>query len=329
VVWDDHETANDSYKDGAENHQSNEGDWNARKARAIKAYYEWMPIREPTDGGFAINRTFHFGDVASLMMIETRLTARNKQLTYDRDLAGADGQPDAVAFRVKLADPDRRMMGPAQETWLEGELQASVKAGRPWQILGNEVTMARVTVPSFRKEMGEAPLAEALAKLPAAAGKRVDRMESIAALGLPYGLDMWDGYPVARQRLLGMIRKAKANAIVVSGDSHAFWANELFDAPEGGNRAALEFGTSGITSPGAEDAMPGIPVGKIYAQANREVVFCDQQAKGFVRLTFTRKAVTGDLMVVSSITDKAFSTSVLKTFTATPGSDGVSGLTAA
>ncbi len=327
VVWDDHETANDSYKDGAENHQSNDGDWNARKALAIKAYYEWMPIREPVGGGFAINRAFHFGDVASLMMIETRLTARDKQLTYDRDLPGADGKPDAAAFRVKLADPNRRMMGPAQEAWLAKELASSVKAGRPWQILGNEVIMARVTVPSFKTQMGEEALSAALAKLPPEATKRIARLEGIAALSLPYGLDMWDGYPVARQRLYGLIKAAKANAVVLAGDSHAFWANELYDAPDGGNRVAVEFGSTGVTSPGAGDALPGIPVGDVYAKANREVIYSDQAAKGFVRLTLTRSEVRADMMAVSTITERSYTTAVLRSFRATPGPNGISALT--
>ena len=328
VVWDDHETANDSYKDGAQHHDpAKDGDWNKRKAVAIKAYYEWMPIREPADHGFAINRAFHFGDVASLFMLETRLTARDKQLVYERDLTkGADGQYDIAAFRAKLADPGRKMMGPAQETWLADELKASVKAGRPWQILGNEVVMARLNLPSFRKQMGEAELAKALSTLPASAARRIGRMDDMAAFNLPYGLDMWDGYPADRQRLYGMIREARANVVVVSGDSHAFWANELYDAPEGGNRVAVEFGATGITSPGGEDALPGIPVGQIFAKANREVLFSDQKAKGFVLLTLSKSQVTGDLVAVSTIMDKAYTVATVKSFTATPGADGVSGL---
>ncbi|HEX5379883.1 MAG TPA: alkaline phosphatase D family protein [Phenylobacterium sp.] len=331
VVWDDHETANDSYKDGAQHHDTaTDGDWNVRKAAAIKAYFEWMPIREPSDHGFAINRAFHFGDVASLFMLETRLTARDKQLTYDRDLTtGPDGKPDVAAFRARLGDPGRRMMGETQEAWLAEELSASVRSGRPWQILGNEVVMARVAIPSIRKGMDEQALAKALAGLPAGAVRRIDRMESVAALGLPYGLDMWDGYPADRDRLYGMIRKAKANVVVVSGDSHAFWANELYDAPEGGNRVAVEFGATGITSPGAGDALPGVPVGEIFAKANREVVWSDQAAKGFVLLTLTKAGVTGQLMAVSTIMDRTYTTGVLKTFKATPGPEGVSGLTEA
>ena len=326
VVWDDHETANDSFKDGAENHQADEGLWVDRKARAIKAYYEWMPIREPLGDKLAINRVFHFGDIASLLMVETRLTARDKQLSYSRDLNGADGKPDAPAFRKKLSDPTRRMMGPAQEAWLATELGASVKAGRTWQILGNEVIMARVNVASFKAGMGEAALSAALANLPPEATKRIDRLEAIAALGLPYGLDMWDGYPVDRQRLFGLIRRAKANVVVVSGDSHAFWANELYDAPEGGNRVAVEFGTTGITSPGGGDALPGIPVGEIYAKANREILHNDQRSKGFVLLTLSKAEMRADFIAVSTIAERNYTTAIAKSFQATPGPTGVSGL---
>ena len=112
AIWDDHETANDSWKGGAENHQSaSEGDWIARRDAALKAYYEWIPIREPSqrhpsDGATASSpltqgyRSFRFGDVLSLHMLETRLTARDQQLQY----------PDAAAVQARigaiLADPD-------------------------------------------------------------------------------------------------------------------------------------------------------------------------------------------------------------------------------
>jgi len=106
VVWDDHEVCNDSWKGGAENHNpdTGEGDWAARKAAALKAYYEWMPIREPGPGRSAemANRSFQFGDLASLLMVETRLTARSHQLSYGEDLPIVDGS------RSSTASPTRR-----------------------------------------------------------------------------------------------------------------------------------------------------------------------------------------------------------------------------
>ena len=111
AIWDDHETANDSWKGGAENHQSaTEGDWIARRDAALKAYCEWIPIREPgqrqlSDGATASSpltqgyRSFSFGEVLALHMLETRLTARDEQLQY----------PDAAVVQARigaiLADP--------------------------------------------------------------------------------------------------------------------------------------------------------------------------------------------------------------------------------
>ncbi|MCI3132953.1 alkaline phosphatase D family protein [Phenylobacterium aquaticum] len=326
VVWDDHETANDSYKDGAQNHTPiDEGPWNERKARAIKAYFEWMPIREPADGGFAINRTFHFGDLASLFMLETRLTARDKQLVYERDLAGMDGKPDVKGFKTRLYDPDRRMMGEAQEQWLGQELANSVKSGRTWQVLGNEVVMARVNVASLKKELDPAVYAKAMAGVSAAGKQRIERLELIASLGLPYGLDMWDGYPVDRERVYAAIKAAGARTIVVSGDSHAFWANELYDAA--GTRVAAEFGATGITSPGGGDALPTVPLGEVYAKANKEVVYNNQAAKGFVLLTLTPTEAKGELIKVSSIVTPGYTVSVDKAFRVTPEPGGISAVT--
>lgn len=327
VVWDDHETANDSFKDGAQNHQpATEGDWDSRKARAIKAYYEWMPIREPKGGGYAIYRSFDFGDVASLFMVETRLTARDKQLVYDRDLPNFDDAGAFTTFQTKLADPSRRMMAPAQEAWLAKGLVASVKSGRTWQVLGNEVVMARVNNPAIRKAMGEDAYRAAVSDISPGRKGTIERMDKAAAKNLPWGLDMWDGYPADRQRLYRIFREAKANAIVVSGDSHAFWANELWDAETGGHRVAVEFGATGITSPGASDDVPSVPWGELFAKANREVVFNDQKAKGFVLLTLTKREARGELIAVSSITEKSYTAQALKTFVVRPGANGPSGV---
>ncbi len=324
VVWDDHETANDSFLHGAENHQpATEGDWDARKARALKAYYEWMPIREPAAGvGLAEAglRSFQFGDLASLVMVETRLSARDKQVSLADDAPEVDGKRDLTALKAKLADPSRRMMSPAQEAWIGQELAKSVKAGHAWQVIGNQVVMARVMPPDPRKEL----TAEQYAAIPASSRRRVQRYEAGAALGLPAGLDMWDGYPADRERLYDVFKAAGARPVVLSGDSHSFWANELHDAA--GKRVACEFGTTGITSPGAGEIAPGVNAGDLIAKANPEVVFNDQVAKGFVLLTLTREAARADMVAVSTITSRTFTARVVKSFRAMPEGSGVSAL---
>jgi alkaline phosphatase D len=326
-VWDDHETANDSWVGGAEDHQpATEGDWNVRKAAAIKAYYEWMPIREPGAGSFAINRSFDFGDLASLFMLETRLTARDHQLYPDAELPKEPTQAELAAYRAKLNDPARKMMSPRQEAWLEQGLAASVKAGAAWQVIGNQVVMARILTPPIRKHLGEAAWQRAMETLPKAAVARLQKMEANAALGLPSGADDWDGYPADRQRVHALIRQSKANAVVVSGDSHAFWANELYDAEAGGHRTAVEFGAGALSAPPIGTGLPGVPLGEAFARHNREVLFNDQHANGFVRLTLTRTQALGELIAVSTVHEKAFTTKLLAVYRATPAPGGVSAL---
>ncbi len=135
---------------------------------------------------------------------------------------------------------------------------------------------------------------------------------------------MWDGYPADRQRIQALMEKARANVIVVSGNSDAFWANELFDAETGGKRVAVEFGTAGIASPGPGEAIAAFPLGDAFAKYNREVLFNNQTAKGFVLLSLTRAEAVAELIAVSSIKDKAFTTRAIATYHVTPSSSGVS-----
>jgi alkaline phosphatase D len=329
VVWDDHETADNSWIGGAENHQpKTEGDWVKRKAAGIKAYYEWMPIREPVAGTLpeASWRRFQFGDIATLLMTETRLTARSHQLDYGRDLPlkkedGKDGKPDFAAFAAKLADPDRRMMGQGQEQWLAREVDASTKAGTAWQVLGNQVVMARVVPPDLKATMGDQAYAALLAKLPAYVAKPVEESRGLSLAGAPGNLDAWDGYPADRARVYDIFKAGKARPIVLAGDSHAFWVNELWD-DAGTARVAAEFGVTSVTSPGYSDYLPGVPLGQAYVERNKEVKFTDQGAKGFLLLTLEHGRATGELIAVSTILDPKYQTRVLKRFVVTPGDEG-------
>ncbi|MBO9557185.1 MAG: alkaline phosphatase D family protein [Caulobacter sp.] len=324
VVWDDHETADNSWIGGAENHQpATEGDWVKRKTAAIKAYYEWMPIREPVAGTLpeAAWRRFQFGDIATLLMTETRLTARSHQLDYGRDLPIIDGKPDFAAFTAKLKDPDRRMMGQGQEQWLAREVDASMQANTAWQVLGNQVVMARVVPPDLKAAMGDQAYAALLAKLPAYVAKPVEESRALAKVGAPGNLDAWDGYPADRSRVYDIFKASRARPIVLAGDSHAFWANELWD-DAGTTRVAAEFGVTSVTSPGYSDYLPGAPLGEAYVAANKEVKFTDQGAKGFLLLTLERGRATGELIAVSTILDTKYETRVLKRFVVTPGDQG-------
>lgn len=296
-VWDDHEVANDGWIGGAENHDpAKEGDWQARKAAAMQAYFEWMPIRDPLPGRpwEAINRAFEFGDLMTLAMVETRLLARSRQVASKGEgIAPAEYAP----MMAERALPRRELLGAGQQAWLEGVLATSVKAGKPWQVLGNQVVMAKVAGPDVERQLGAERFAATMAKLPALSRDRLAASVASYRAGLPFNFDSWDGYPPARERLYQTFRRAGSRPIVLSGDSHAAWANVLHD--EAKVAVAVEFGATAVTSPSYGSLLPGI--GTLIEQANDEVLFCDQDAKGYVLLTIDHSAVTADFRTVSTV----------------------------
>ena len=132
VVWDDHEIADNAWVGGAAGHTpETEGDWFVRRAAALQAYFEWMPVREDrqTDGP-QIYRTFRFGGLTDLIMLDTRIVGRDKQV-LGSDLAG-------------LQQPSRTILGSRQEQWLARQLAGSVRTGTPWQVLGQQVIVVAI-----------------------------------------------------------------------------------------------------------------------------------------------------------------------------------------
>jgi len=143
AVWDDHEVANDSYVDGAQNHQEDEGDFQTRVEAALQAYFEWLPIR-PIENKKEIYRTFNFGDLASLHMLETRVFGRDKQLDYG-DYFTANGSFLESEFINAVGNPSRTMLGVSQLQWLQGQMATS---NATWQVLGQQVLMGRMNLPA-------------------------------------------------------------------------------------------------------------------------------------------------------------------------------------
>jgi alkaline phosphatase D len=132
AVWDDHEVINDWWRGGAPSHTAQKGDWGTRLAAGLQAYREWMPVRETGTGTFQLYRSFRFGRLADLMMLDTR-SFRDRQVP-GRDAAG-------------LADPARTLMGTAQEEWLFAALQRSQREGATWRVLGQQTMFSPLSPP--------------------------------------------------------------------------------------------------------------------------------------------------------------------------------------
>ncbi len=330
-VFDDHEICNNPWTGGAENHnpEKGEGDWYVRKAAALKAYREWMPIRDPSPGQLseAIYRSFRFGSLAELIMLETRLLGRSKQLDYQKDLKVTDGVADYAAFRTALNDPARQLFGAEQRGWLAATLQSSVEAGMRWQVLGNQVIMAKVAGPDLVKLFGKDTITSVLAALPETTRTQLQAMIGLFSQDdpMPYNLDSWDGYPAERERLYDMITAAGARAVVVSGDSHTAWANQLHDAS--GNPVAVELGVTAVTSPTKwfDAWLPDLEFAKTLADQNAEVIAADDSHNGFVRLTLTEDAAVGEWMSLDTIIDRKFACTSQQTFTVRALANGGTG----
>ncbi|MDZ7784247.1 MAG: alkaline phosphatase D family protein [Halioglobus sp.] len=142
TVWDDHEVANNTWRNGAENHQPDEGDFGARKMAAIQAWYEWQPVRPPSAVEDIIYRRFQYGDLLDLLMLDTRIIGRDRQLEYDDFSTG--GMIDLAAARAAIGAADRSLLGDDQRAWLREQLSQS--AAR-WQVLGQQVLLESFSSP--------------------------------------------------------------------------------------------------------------------------------------------------------------------------------------
>ncbi len=131
-VWDDHEFTNNAWQGGAQNHNNDgrdEGPWGARRSAASQAYFEWMPIREDAQTRQEkIYRAFHFGNLASLMMLDTRLIGREQQV------------PAQDSATIESAS--RQLLGAEQEQWLAEQMVRSTRDSATWNLLGQQVVFA-------------------------------------------------------------------------------------------------------------------------------------------------------------------------------------------
>ncbi|MBK8837581.1 MAG: alkaline phosphatase D family protein [Hyphomonadaceae bacterium] len=300
-TWDDHESANNSYRTGAENHQpETEGGWTERKAQAVQAYLEWMPVRDPVPGRprEAIWRKFDIGDLATLFLLESRLVGRGEDLTFDEMFMAPDAERPAIAERLKakINDPQRSMLGVEQEAWLADALKQSTAAGRKWQVLGNQVTMAKVRMPDLQSGLS----ADKYAKV----SQGSKRYYSTARYGFEWNLDAWSGFPQARERLYAAAKAANARLVTLTGDTHTAWANQLHD--NSGQQRGVEFGCTSVTSPGAGDSVPFEELNWLMPEANNEVLYYNAFAKGFTLLTLKTDEVEAEFVKVSTVRSRNY-----------------------
>jgi alkaline phosphatase D len=269
VVWDDHEIANNTWRDGGENHdpERGEGAFIWRRASATQAFFEWMPIREDrATRQPRIYRSFAFGGLADLIMLDTRLIDRDEQVGRREDVAIID-------------DPARSLMGRTQEQWLFNEMAESKRAGVRWQLLGQQVMFAPLSLPGA---------------------------SSLSA-------DTWEGYRPARQRVMNAIRDQRLeNVIVLTGDVHSSWAYDVpvnpwdgYDAGSGRGTVAVEIVTPAVTSPsGFGTPQQAAQRVEKFVKERPHLRYVEGLYRGYVVLDVTRERAQADWYYVPTVSER-------------------------
>lgn len=322
--WDDHESANDSYRTGAQNHQpEKEGPWSRRKAQAIQAYLEWMPVRDPEAGKAlgSIYRSFDIGDLASIFMLESRLLGRSQPLTFEDAMKVPEEQRMAKVQEIvaETMNPERSMLGDVQENWLATEFKRSVSEGKKWQVLGNQVIMAKVKTPNVAAVLSDAQKEAIYSKAPYA-----KQYIEFSKFGLTWNMDAWDGYVAARERLYASAKSANARLVTLTGDTHTAWANDLHD--EAGELRGVEFGCTSVTSAGLGDILPIPQMNALMEEKNEDVRFFDAFGRGYTMLSLSADAVDAEFVKISDVYTKNYTVETVKSMRSTVQNKGMSKL---
>ncbi|HHI5011154.1 TPA: alkaline phosphatase [Vibrio parahaemolyticus] len=310
AVWDDHELANDTWKNGAENHQDDEGSFIDRRAAAAAAWTEWLPVRENTFSNMLIYRQFSFGNLVNLMMLDTRLVGRDKPLDYFSLSAPTMEAIGGLVAQSRSAD--RELLGTEQLAWLMNEFNTH---DAKWNVLGQQVLMSRMELPSsvmtamfqLFTSTEEKKTEALLAVNTAITGYLAD--PSADPISLPYNLDAWDGYYVEREKVYQLAKASSGNFVCLAGDTHNAWASELKDVSK--NPIGVEFATSSVSSPGLEEYLALDPVAIAQMEYTlphlvSELQWADIKQRGFMRVTFTADAAQSTWYLVSTIKDKKY-----------------------
>lgn len=191
MTWDDHEVVND-YANNVDQKYTDPQVFLRRRAAAYQAYFEHMPVRLGPDPAQPSHMRIHdrmaWGRLADLWTLDCR-QYRDPHACPDPNRGGGR----VVVGCDALADTQRSMLGNAQEQWLNDGL---VHSQRRWKLLAQSTQMSSSGVDT--------------------------------PLGRSAFTDGWDGYPKARERLLGTIAEARLqNVVVLGGDVHMNVASQL------------------------------------------------------------------------------------------------------
>jgi len=287
MTWDDHEVQND-YADQWSETFDDPAKFLLRRAAAYRAYYEHMPLRPsrslPTGPSLQLYDRYAFGDLVEFAVVDGRQYRWREACYTPPDRGG--GHQETPVDCPELFDSRRSFLGMEQEQWLYDGL---ARSRARWNVIAQDQLMAE-----FRERTNDGAIA--------------------------YWTDDWNGYPAARARLLTHLRDAKvSNPVVIGGDIHSFWANEL-KLDNNDPRApviATEFVGTSITSFG-----PPYDLFMRWVPENPQIRFFESRRRGYVLVEVARERMDVAMRVVSDVTDPNATLNTLKRFVVETGRAG-------
>ena len=242
-VWDDHESANDAWREGAQNHDpTTQGPWSERLATSKRVHAEWMPLNSQTEG--KIYRSFHIGDLVDIAMLDTRIEGRDRQVS--------NVSKDAPqSSKDSLQDPNRKIMSQQQYDWLTNEIETSTTK---WRVIGSQVLFS----PIESNPIDTTYLFEQVGDFVSAILRpQIPQLQDLFDRG--FKGDVWSNYPAQRKNLVDAISATTdAGNIVVSGDFHVSMAIDGKWPDD--EQSLVEFMTPSITSSNFDENLGAIPL---------------------------------------------------------------------
>jgi len=285
VTWDDHEFTNNAWSGGAQNHnpETGEGEWSARRAAAIQAYFEWMPIREDAQTQQSrIYRSFRFGNLATLLMLDTRLVGRELQVARE-DMA-------------TIESPGRQLLGADQEGWLAEQMVTSVRNQSRWNLLGQQVMFAPQTPTGVRA--GNADSWDGYRASRARVFDMLERAKAGNVAVLTGDVHSSWAYDLPRDPFGG------------------------YDAKTGKGSLGVEFAGTSVTSPSNLGAGPdGEAQLAALRDARPHLHYVDGRYRGYFVVDLTRERLQADFYRVATILDRSTQESFERGFVTPSGAN--------
>jgi len=291
-----------------------------RRAAAMRAYEEWMPIRlrDPARPD-SLFRSFDFGSLASLHIVDARYAGRDPPLGGYLSLSPVTRATLVNgAWEQDAAAPARQMLGAEQAAWLDERMAQS---GATWQLLGQQVLMAtmRLPAPLLSAELSVTAY-QAVLDRPDSSDPGDIRIRNYPSL--PYSFVNWDGYVAARDRVFASARSLDLNLVSLAGNTNCAWASDLQDAT--GQAVGVEFAAPAVSSSETDSLLVYGQRSAALNEALPRLVgpllkYAETTLRGMMLITATPIELRADWVYISTVTSPAFSSSVGRSLKVLPG----------